>query len=437
MKNDISGMENIEMANKEKEFDLLALLEVLRRFWILILAITLVFGAVGVTYSVLTDTTTYTGTASFWVNSTSSSSMGNVNQSNTMGAAQMASNYIELAKKDFLVRRAVQNGDLAVKWNTTEDGAVNRLKNMIYATKSDPDSLVFSVYVVSNNANIAFEATQAIQSTMEEVIVEVNGETIGSANGKYITIIDQVQTLDDITVSSPSILKKGVIFAMIGFVLAYCLFFAISFFSTKVYEVKRLAERYDLPILAEVPMRKPTTADNEVDDNPFAFDAFTVLRNAISSEDDKVVTILPTSTECSGNYISMGVAYAFSRLGKKTLYVTNLYTKNEETQDSGTLNIISSEGLVTYAEPPKSAWVDSRIDGMALASLIEGARESYDVIVVDLPDRERVYDISAYSALSKKAVLVVHKNDDYKEIDATIKVLVGGGVEAGGFCFVE
>ena len=80
MKNDISGMENIEMANKEKEFDLLALLEVLRRFWILILAITLVFGAVGVTYSVLTDTTTYTGTASFWVNSTSSSSMGNVNQ---------------------------------------------------------------------------------------------------------------------------------------------------------------------------------------------------------------------------------------------------------------------------------------------------------------------------------------------------------------------
>ena len=74
---------------------------------------------------------------------------------------------------------------------------------------------------------------------------------------------------------------------------------------------------------------------------------------------------------------------------------------------------------------------------MALASLIEGARESYDVIIVDLPDRERVYDISAYSALSKKAVLVVHKNDDYKEIDATIKALVGGGVEAGGFCFVE
>lgn len=430
-------MENIKMANKEKEFDLLALLDVLRRFWILILAITLVFGAIGVTYSALTDTTTYIGTASFWVNSTSSSSLGNVNQSNTMGAAQMASNYIELAQKDFLVRRAVQNGDLAVKWNTTEDGAVNILKKMIYASKSDVDSLVFSVYVVSGDPNLAFEATQAIQSTMEEVIVEVNGETIGSANGKYITIIDQVQTLDDITVSSPSVIKKGLIFAVIGFVLAYCLFFALSFFSTKIYEVKKLTERYDLPLLAEVPMKKPTAADNEVDDYPFDSDAFTVLRNAISAEEDKIVTVIPASTDCSGNYVSMGVAHAFSRLGKKTLYVTNLYTKNEEGEDNGILNIIATEGLVSYAEPPRSAWINSRIDGMALASLIDSIKDDYDIVVVDLPDRERVYDISAYSTLSKKAVLVVHKNDSYNEIDATIKTLVSGGLEAGGFCFVE
>ncbi len=425
------------MTNKEKEFDLAALFEVLRRFWILILAITLLFGAVGVTYSALTDITTYTGTASFWVNSNSSSSVGNVNQSNTMGAAQMASNYMELASKDFLVRRAVQNGELAVKWNTTEDGAVSILKNMIYAYKSDVDSLVFSVYVVSSNPNVAFEATQAIQSTMEEVIVEVNGETIGSANGKYITIIDQVQTLDDITVSSPSVIKKGLIFAIIGFVLAYCLFFALSFFSTKVYAVDKLAERYDLPILAEVPMKKPTSADNEVDDYPFDSDAFTVLRNAINIEEDKVVTILPTSTECSGSYISMGVAHAFSRLGKKTLFVTNLYTQNEESEDSDSLNIIANEGLVSYAEPPRGAWINSRIDGMALASLIESAKDGYDIVIVDLPNRERVYDISAYSTLSKKAVLVVHKNDSYKEIDATIKALVSGGLEAGGLCFVE
>ena len=321
--------------------------------------------------------------------------------------------------------------------DNAEDNAVNALRNMIYATKTDVNSLVFSVYITSSNPNIAFEATQAVQTTMEEIIVEVNGESIDSANGKYITIIDQVQTLDDISISSPSYIKKGLIFAIIGFVLSYCLFFVLGFFRGCAYDAKKLSDRYEIPVLAEVPMKKTDAADSEVDGRPLTNDAFNVLRNAISTEQSRVVTILPASTECSGNYVAMGVSVAFARLGKKTLYVCNLNTPKEEGEDSDTLSTVSEEGLLTYAEPPKNAWIDSRIDGVALASLIERAKEGYDVVVVDLPDRDRVFDIAAYSALQTSAVLVVHKNDSYKQIDSTIKALVGGGLEAGGFCFVE
>jgi len=426
----------METTKKEKEFELITLWRVLRRFWALILIITLLFGALGFTYSLLTDTTTFSGSASFWVNSASSSSAGNVNQSNTMGAAQMASNYVELARKDFLVRRAVQNSDLATQWNTTEDNAVNLLKGMIRATKSDPDSLVFSVSLTYTNPDVVFQATQAIQRAMEEVIIEVNGETVDSASGKYITIIDQVQTLDDIRMSTPSYIKKAVIFAAAGFILAYCVFFALSIFSNKASDASAVAERYSQPVLAEISMTRDGMADSEVDDTPFINDGFNLLRSAISLDDSPIVTLMPAAEGASANYVAMGLAYSYSRVGKRTLYLGNTNASPEEGEPGDSLRTVSEEGNLTCAELPINGWIGKQLDGVELARLV-GATKGFDAVIVDLPWRGGVFDMGAYSALANNTVLVIHKNDSFSEIDSGVKALGRLGVKTGGFCFVE
>ncbi len=426
----------METTRKEKEFELITLWRVFCRFWVLILAITVLFGVLGFAYSALTDTTTYTGSASFWVNSGSSSTAGNVNQSNTMGAAQMASNYVELVKKDFLIRRAVQNSNLATTWNTTEDNAVTVVKGMIRATKSDPDSLVFSVSLTYTDPQVVYDATQAIQRAMEEVIIEVNGETVGSASGKYITIIDQVQSLDDIKMATPSFVKKGVIFAAAGFILSYCLFFVLSMFSSKVSNAETLADKYTLPVLAEIPMEKAASADSEVDDIPLVNDGFNTLRTAISLGSSRVVTVMPATGEASANYVAMGLAISYSRVGKKTLYLCNTGAAPEEGEESDNLRTVAEEGLLTYAELPKNGWLGEQIDGVALSKFL-GNVEGYDAVIVDLPWRGKVFDAGAYSHLADNMILVVHKKDRFADIQSSIKTLSDCGIATKGFCFVE
>ena len=195
------------------------LLGILRKFWIILLVATILAGALGAGYSRIFGKDTYTATASFWVNGD-----GKLNQAETMGAAQMATNYSELATKDILLRSAVKRGELAAKWNCSEESAVARLRSMISIGKSNVDSL---------------DAITAIQYSMIEVIAKVNGDD--STATSYVSLVGEVLSLSDVRHIGISYQRNIAIFAVIGFFAA----FAVCAILVNVKEKKKAQPRSD------------------------------------------------------------------------------------------------------------------------------------------------------------------------------------------------
>ena len=206
---------------KDREFELADLFGLLKRFWIIILATTVIFASAGLVYTKTFKKDVYVGTAYFWVNG----NRDNISSSSTMGAAQMAANYADLANKELLLRRAVQNYGLDKTWDLTEDGAVARLRGMV-SSGSQEESFVFYVSASSTDKDIAYQAISAVQHTMIDVVATVNGDADNTLSNKYITLIGEVHSVQDISVSSPSLLKNVAVFALVGFIGSFVVMFA-------------------------------------------------------------------------------------------------------------------------------------------------------------------------------------------------------------------
>ena len=207
-------------ACKDREFELAELFGLLKRFWIVILATTVIFASAGLVYTKTFKRDVYVGTAYFWVNGNGDS----ISSSSTMGAAQMAANYAELANKELLLRRAVQNYGLDKTWGVTEDGAVARLRSMVSSGSQD-ESFVFYVSVSSTDKDVAYQAISAVQHTMIDVVATVNGDADNTLSNKYITLVGEVHSVQDISVSSPSALKNVAVFALVGFLVGFVVTF--------------------------------------------------------------------------------------------------------------------------------------------------------------------------------------------------------------------
>ena len=185
-------MEN-EIIEKEREFDLSILWKVMRKYLILLIIIAVSFAFVGAVYTSIFVEDQYTGSAKFWVNGSTAS---NVSSAATMGAAQMATNYAELAKSTELLKEAVVNYKLDEIWGVTEQQAIGILGRSVSAGKSDVDSFMFTVRVTTNDPEVAFDAISAMQNTIVNYVATVNAAPITGNDSEYITLIGRVNSVD-------------------------------------------------------------------------------------------------------------------------------------------------------------------------------------------------------------------------------------------------
>lgn len=204
----------------EYSFNLGTVLTALRKFWLMILVVTVVAGLLGLGYTLVFRSNVYIGTASFWVSSDTG-----ISQSSTLGASQMATNYMELCEQDILLRRAVKDGSLDEKWNCTEDDAVAYLRSVTGASKTGSDSCIFSLSVRASSPKLAFEAIYALQYAMDDIVSELSQDNLG---GGHITLVGEVLTERDITVSTPNYLRNSLLAALGGLLVALVVFTAVE-----------------------------------------------------------------------------------------------------------------------------------------------------------------------------------------------------------------
>ena len=212
-------MEANEVMEKGLTFGLI--FKTIKKFWIIILIATVLFAAIGGGYTLLFKENYYRASASFWVK-------GN----NTSYNALMAANYSELVDTDSLLRRAVSNKDgistgkpLNEEWNCSADEAVRVLRSVLSSSKASEETCIFTVTAASTNREVTYQAIDAIQYAYAGYIAEeLDPDGIFS-----IQILNQVHSIEDVSLVKRPIIKNTVFFAIIGFIasLTACIFAVI------------------------------------------------------------------------------------------------------------------------------------------------------------------------------------------------------------------
>ncbi|MBQ2793758.1 MAG: hypothetical protein IJF05_03570 [Clostridia bacterium] len=426
---------------KNNEFNIKTLWRVIVAFW-LVIAIATAAGAVaGGVYSLLRDKTVYTAYASFWVNVKAT---GGVSQSSTMGAAQLATNYVELADSTALLTRAVKDGNLSAKWNTTEDNAVKALRSMISAGKTDVDSLMFTVYITSGDANLTYDAISAVQQSMVTVIGEVN-------NDGSVVRVAEVYSLDDVYASRPSPLKKAVIGAAAAFVLSYAICFAIFIFDKRARGTEEVKAATDLPVIAFPEHfyrrnfeRKISPADEAC---AYATAAERVIK--LAPENARVIALLPTGYADTDAVLSLADVYAGE--GKRTLVVEcdsriPLITDMLDCEDGelvGLDKFIEDGSLPTVTDFGECLDViavggegEGYISVRYIKALLDAVGGDYDKILLSLPAAELMTDLSQLALIADCAVESVCYGESTDRLEKTRELLESLGINVSAVYFL-
>ena len=427
------------MENK-REFDVKTLLRVLISFWLVIAVATAAAGALGGVYSYLADKPIYRAYASFWVQSGNS-----VNQSSTLGAAQLATNYTELADSTTLLTRAVKDGNLADKWGVSEDVAVDTLGRIITAGKADENSVMFTVYATSGSRAMTFDAISAVQESMIKVIDEVNGDT------GVVRVAEVISADYDVSVSSESRLKKVLIGAVAGFVISYLACFLYYVYGKKIKRTEQLHELTDTDVVGlPEAFYNPRRAEKI---SPAAvmhayLNAGGLVRNSLGDENG-VIALTTSGYADPDAALSIGESYAAA--GKRVLVVEcdarlPLLLDMLEGDKEGTvgldaflcdgtaptvINIDDDLDVITVGAPS-----DGYLSTHALRGFAESVRDGYDIVILSLPPASLLVDVVDLATVADRAALVVTQGDEIKEVGAAIELLSGLGLAPSAVYFL-
>lgn len=415
---------------KNKDFELKTLWRAFVAFWLLIAIVTALGGAAGGAYSLLKDKTVYTAYASFWVNAKAT---GGVSQSATMGAAQLATNYVELADTTALATYAVKQGGLAAKWNSTEDEAVKTLSSMISAGKTDIDSMMFHVYIKSGNKQLTYDAIKAVQEYMIPFIASVNDD------GEVVRVAE-VYSMDDVHTSTPSLIKKVLIGLAAGFVLSYAAAFCLYVFGNRARYSDELAENIDVPVVALPDIFYVKGGEKKItpDEAASAFlNAGDMVRTLVGKENKTVAITTPTFADPNAAF---SIAEAYVSKGNRTLVVEcdarlPLAKDILEAEE----NTVGLDAFISDGKAPTVITVSENYDvitvgdeGAGYLSLIDikklvgTVQDKYDAIILSLPSVDLILDLSEIAGFATP-ILAISCGDKVDELTAVAKTLTDFG----------
>ncbi len=453
-------MSNEINETKEKEISFSALLQVLRKNVVILLIVTILFGALGGLYSVLFQKTRYVAKAEFYVKNILGTSDYITDGMLTAGA-KIASSCVEVAEKDLLAIRAVEARGLDKYFGKTKTESVKIVKGMINASKTSVDSQAFSVTVTSaRGKEDALKVMLAVQDVMTDVVKEITTASPDAISASDLAPLEWVETENDISTVKPSMTRMAVIGAALGFILAYVVCFIIYVNDTKVYDEESIKSSFNYPLIGAIPqwilesdteamklsrkkilqrdLSKTTRKYTDKlisQDTPFAItESFKQLRTnlcySIAAEKCPVFAVTSDFSGAGKSLISANLAITFAQLGKKTLLVEgDLRCPDFKHIFENSNSVGLSELLSGNVESNSDALTDVGYENMSvifsgrippnpsellgsdrMRELVESWTAEYDVVIIDLPPVFEVADAGVMSTLVSGYVLVARSD---------------------------
>lgn len=215
--------------------------ELFDTFWskkFIIIAVTIIFGMIGVLYSKIFVTPKYTARASMILASVSKAEGSDTSITTTDVTLNnnLISTYKLLATSNAVVREVLDN----LKITDMTEGA---LKSKIDVTSETNTQMIY----ISVTDEDAYRAT-----TITNELTNVFSEKI-----KDIYKIENISVVDEAEVpTSPSninISKTTIFFASVGLILSMVIIYLVSILDNTIKNVKDIEKAVKLPVLAELP----------------------------------------------------------------------------------------------------------------------------------------------------------------------------------------
>ena len=428
---------------KNSEITLSTLLNILKKFVVLIILATIVGGAIAGAYSALLIKTKYSAKIEFVVVNVLDENPY-ISDSMLGAASQITDTCVEIVNRNVLVSEAVREHNLDTLLGCDFDSAVEEVSKMISAEKTGDDSSVFSVQAISYDPNLTLKVVSAIQDVMPGIVEELYKLSESSSITTTVKLITRVSSLSDVTAINSSVTKYAVVGALAGFCLAYLLAFVITMLDTKVYGEQTVKSNFSEPIIGAIPvwgntsMKKLSKFKNKKDffekrnysdkllnaETPFAVtEAFNSLRtNILYSIADEGCPVFAVTSDFAGagkSVISSNIAVSLASFGKKTLLIecdlrrpelSSIFAKKYEygltdflagsVRDSSKIfSDVGYENLSVVFSGKMPPNPSELIGSDSMKRFIEECREKFDVIIIDTPPAQ-ISDVAIISSYS-------------------------------------
>ncbi|MDP4109028.1 MAG: Wzz/FepE/Etk N-terminal domain-containing protein [Bacillota bacterium] len=226
---------------RDKEIDLVQLLQIIWSNIILVAVITVLSGAAGFAITYFFIPPEYTARVSMYVFNKQTPQEATISDIDM--SVKLVGTYIVILKSDTVLSEVASESGL----NYTAE----QLRKMITASSVN-NTEVFQVNIVSKNPKDAYILADTIAKVAPKEIIRV-------VKAGSVEIIDKSEK--DPPKTGPAFLKITIIGAFLGFVLSVGIIFIAQMLDKTVKDEKDLADYFGLPVLGAVPNMKKSKSE--------------------------------------------------------------------------------------------------------------------------------------------------------------------------------
>ena len=440
------------MDRRTVKIDLVKLIRfVLKRFWLIVLCAELGFGAMYIyTTRFLPDT--YTASGTMYVNN------GNpnveqyqyTNSTDLDSAVKLIDTYLIVVKSEKVMKSVV--AQLSNDYPGIQAGYISSSLSMASVSETG----VAAVRSRTNDAKLSKDIVNAVLDAAPEEIIRVVGA------GK-IEIIDYA--IAPMIPDSKGALKKGILGAMAGAVLAGCVLLVMFLMNQRITDTKDLTDNYTPPVLASIQRIKEdsekagtflltNTTDMGIVEN-YAKLRMNLLYTLVGKETHAVIITSAVAGEGKST-IAANLAISCAMGDKKVLLVdgdlrrasqSSIFELSDHTkgmsevlvgaskwQDMILKKIKGNVDLLPAGHfPPNPAELLGSKEMLELLSELE---QAYDLVLLDMPPINIVSDPLVLSNYVAGCIFVTRQDySDHREIRKALIEAEMAGMNVMGFVF--
>ncbi len=428
---------------------------------VIMIAVGVIFGAAAFSYSRFVLPEKFTASVSMYVyNENTRTTEDKVDQGAITTSRTLADSYVIILKNDIVMEEVGKEllkiyspEELGEYFPISEANGVKYVKgkyiNSCFSIAPVNETEILEVTVTTENpqlsADMCNEMTVVAPDFLKRVIGAGSVEAIGSA------VPPEAKSYPNNTANA----TKGF---MLGVVLVIAVLCVIILMDTKIRDGESFKEKFDLPVLGEIPLIASSESDHKnkkgksTDNTTYvaaesfqATEAFNALCNnlmvTLSMNDENVIVVSSPEMSDGKSTVSINLAKTMANMGKKVILmdmdlrrpsihkklklknkngINNLMCKTSDIEQVINKNI--SENLDVVVTGGISPNPSEMLGSKRMASIVEYCRENYDYVIIDSTPVNVVTDACIISKLAAGIVVVIRANETrFDDVKRTIE----------------